>query len=353
VTEDSTLPPHADEAPALPAPAEGGAVTLEEVAALAGVSTMTVSRVLRDQAHVTAKTRDKVKAAIAELGYVPNRLAGALASARTRLIVVIVPSLGNIVFPDVLRGINAALEPRGFQAVMGISDYDLDKEERLIETMMSWRPSGWILAGLEHTPRARQLLKASRCPVVEVMDVDGEPIDMAVGLSHRAAGARMAAHFLAQGRRRLGYVGGDLGRDLRAAKRLQGFEQALQAQGLSLCARELAGGASSLRLGRGSLQRLLAAHPGLDGVYFSNDDMAMGGLMHCLHAGIAVPGQLALAGFNGLEIGEVAPQRLSTVGSPRYEIGQVAAQHLLQRLEGGQPPAVTDLGFEFIAGETA
>ena len=117
-------------------------VTLSEVARLAGVSSMTVSRVLHGHANVSESTRSKVQAAVAALGYVPNRLAGALATAKTRLMVVIIPSLGNIVFPEVLRGANERFEAAGYQAVVGVSDYDLAKEEQLIAAMQSWRPSG-------------------------------------------------------------------------------------------------------------------------------------------------------------------------------------------------------------------
>jgi LacI family transcriptional regulator, gluconate utilization system Gnt-I transcriptional repressor len=330
-----------------------GEATLSEVARLAGVSGMTVSRVLRNTANVSEETRARVQAAVAELGYVPNRLAGALATARTRLVVVILPSLANIVFPEVLRGVNEALEAAGYQAVIGVSDYDLGKEEKLIDAMRSWRPSGWIVAGLEHTARARQMLAEARCPVVEIMDIDGEPIDMAVGLSNAQAGYEMGAHLAKSGRRRIGYVGGNLERDLRAGKRREGFLRALAEHGLALQGQFTAAEPSSLLLGRKGLATLLQQHPDLDAVYFSNDDMAVGGLMHCLHAGIDVPGRLALAGFNGLEIGEATPLRLTTVKSPRYRIGQLAAEHTLARLDGQAPARKEDVGYEFVKGETA
>lgn len=333
---------------------DAGAVTLSDVARRAGVSGMTVSRVLGGGANVSEKTRAAVQAAADALGYVPNRLAGALATARSRLMVVLLPSLGNIVFPEVLRGANAAFEAAGYQAVIGVSDYDLAKEERLIEAMQAWRPSGWIVTGLEHTPRARRLLAEARSPVVEIMDIDGEPIDMAVGLSNAGAGLAVGRHFIASGRQRIGYVGGNLAQDLRAAKRRAGLVQALAEHGLALCGEETSPEPSSTLLGRASLARLLAAHPELDAVYFSNDDMAVGGLMHCLRSGIAVPQQLALAGFNGLEIGEAMPLRLTTVKSPRYLIGQRAAEQVLARLGGDETTSRTlDLGFEFIAGQTA
>jgi LacI family gluconate utilization system Gnt-I transcriptional repressor len=330
-----------------------GGVTLSEVARLAGVSSMTVSRVLHDHANVSEATRAKVQAAVATLGYVPNRLAGALATAKTRLIAVIIPSLGNIVFPEVLRGANERFEAAGYQAVIGVSDYDLDKEEQLIAAMQSWRPSGWIVAGLEHTARARQMLKEARSPVVEVMDIDGEAIDMVVGFSNLAAGRDMGAFLVDGGRSRIGYVGGNLERDLRAGKRHRGFVQALAERGMALQGQFTADQPSSLLLGRAGLESLLTQHPDLDAVYFSNDDMAVGGLMHCLAAGIDVPGRLALAGFNGLEIGEAVPQRLTTIRSPRYRIGQRAAENILARLSGGDPSGHEDVGLEFIAGQTA
>jgi LacI family gluconate utilization system Gnt-I transcriptional repressor len=330
-----------------------GSVTLQAVARRAGVSAMTVSRVFSDHANVSEATRAKVREAAQHLGYVPNRLAGALATARTRLVVVLIPSLGNIVFPEVLRGANERLDAAGYQAVIGVTDYDLAKEERLITAMQSWRPSGWIVSGLEHTDRARALLRESRSPVVEVMDLDGTPIDMAVGFSNHQAGVATAEHLLRSGRRRIGYVGGDLVRDRRAGKRLAGLQQALAAQGLALAGQVLADQPSSLLRGRAGLAELLARHPEVDAVYFSNDDMAVGGLMHCLAAGIAVPQRLALAGFNGLEIGEAVPLRLTTVSSPRHEIGRLAAERILARLDGLTPPAITDLGCTFVAGQTA
>lgn len=342
------------DSPTLPTPdALPASVTLTDVARRAGVSGMTVSRVLRGAANVSEDTRQRVLAAAAELGYVPNRLAGALASSKTRLVVVILPSLGNIVFPEVLRGANEHLERAGYQAVIGVSDYDLAKEEKLIEAMQSWRPSGWIVAGLEHTERARRMLHDAGSPVVEIMDIDGEPIDMAVGFSNARAGYEMGRHFASSGRRRIGYVGGDLTRDLRARKRREGFERALHEHGLALAGESVAPQPSSLLLGRRGMAALMARHPEVDAVYFSNDDMAVGGLMHCLHAGIEVPRQVALAGFNGLEIGETMPLRLTTVKSPRYDIGRLAAEHILERLDGQAPPRRCDLGYEFIAGETA
>ena len=153
--------PDADPLPE-PSPESAGSARLADVARAAGVSGMTVSRVLSGHPNVSDATRAKVLAAVQSLGYVPNRLAGALTTAKTRLVVVLIPSLSNIVFPEVLRGANERLESAGYQAVIGVTDYDLAKEERLIATMQSWRPSGWIVTGLEHSEAARRLDESQR-----------------------------------------------------------------------------------------------------------------------------------------------------------------------------------------------
>ena len=157
-------------------------LTLRDVSDATGVSEMTVSRVLRNRGDVSEKTRQKVLEAAKELGYVPNKIAGALASKRVNLVAVIIPSLSNMVFPEVLTGINRVLEDTELQPVVGVTDYQPEKEEKVLYEMLSWRPSGVIIAGLEHTEPARAMLAAAGIPVVEIMDTDGKPVDAMVGI---------------------------------------------------------------------------------------------------------------------------------------------------------------------------
>jgi LacI family gluconate utilization system Gnt-I transcriptional repressor len=165
-------------------------MTLRDVAEAAGVSEMTVSRVLRQRGDVSEKTRERVFAAARTLGYVPNKIAGALASNRVNLVGVVIPSLSNMVFPDVLGGIGSVLDDTPLQPVVGTSKYDPEHEEHVIYEMLSWRPSGLIVAGLEHTDAARAMMAAAGIPMVEVMDVDGAPVAAAVGISHGAEWCR-------------------------------------------------------------------------------------------------------------------------------------------------------------------
>ena len=123
-------------------------LTLRDVSEASGVSEMTVSRVLRNRGDVSPSTREKVLEAARALGYVPNKIAGALASQRVNLVAVIIPSLSNMVFPEVLSGISDGLEETGLQPVVGVTDYSQKREETVLYEMLSWRPSWVIIAGL-------------------------------------------------------------------------------------------------------------------------------------------------------------------------------------------------------------
>jgi LacI family gluconate utilization system Gnt-I transcriptional repressor len=327
--------------------------TLADVARRAHVSEITVSRVLRNKASVADATRERVLAVVREMGYVPNRVAGTLASSGSNLIGVVLPSLSNVVFPDVLRGIHEQLATSGYQPVIGVTDYDLEVEERLVASLLSWQPAAMILSGLHHTDYTVEMLRRSGVRIAEVMDIDATPLDIAVGMSHCRAGADTARHLYSRGYRRFGYVGHGRERDLRAARRYEGFCQGLGELGLSLQGEAFAEGPSSTLAGRDLLASLLAAHPDLDAVAFSNDDMAVGGLFHCFAAGIRPREDLALFGFNGLDIGQALPQPLSTIRSHRFRIGQLAAEMILETNEGPGTPIIRDTGYEIIEGATA
>lgn len=136
-------------------------LTLRDVSEASGVSEMTVSRVLRNRGDVSEATREKVLKAARDLGYVPNKIAGALASQRVNLVAVIIPSMSNMVFPEVMTGISETLEDTGLQPVVGITNDAPEREEAVLYEMLSWRPSGVIVAGLEHTPAARSMLESA------------------------------------------------------------------------------------------------------------------------------------------------------------------------------------------------
>ena len=306
-------------------------LTLRDVSEASGVSEMTVSRVLRNKGDVSANTRAKVLEATKSLGYVPNKIAGALASKKVNLVAVIIPSLSNMVFPEVMMGISDSLDNTELQPVVGVTNYSPEREEKVLYEMLSWRPSGVIIAGLEQSEASKVMLENSGIPVVQIMDIDGDPIDAAVGISHRRAGRKMAEAILKAGYDKIGFMGTQLSLDHRARKRFEGFTQALAKNSVEIIDNEFYTGGSALAKGREMTEAILKRSPELDFIYFSNDMIGAGGLLYLLGKGVDIPGKIGLAGFNQVELLEGLPQRLATMDSCRFEIGQIAANIVAAR----------------------
>jgi len=309
-------------------------LTLRDVSEASGVSDMTVSRVLRGRGDVSQATREKVLLAAKELGYVPNKIAGALASQRVNLVAVIIPSMSNMVFPEVMMGINEVLGSTDLQPVVGITNYLPEEEEKVLYQMLSWRPSGVIIAGLEHTDASSKMLHAAGIPIVEIMDTDGSPVDCAVGISHRRAGRQMAQEIISAGYRKIGFLGTKMPLDHRARKRFEGFTEALAKSGIEISDQEFYSGGSALAKGRDMTIEILSRSPDLDFLYYSNDMIGAGGLLHLLGQGIDIPQNIGLAGFNGVELLEGLPMQLATMDACRSEIGRRAAEMVCARIDG-------------------
>ena len=309
-------------------------LTLRDVSEASGVSEMTVSRVLRNKGDVSVATRQKVQDAAKSLGYVPNKIAGALASQRVNLVAVIIPSLGNMVFPEVLSGISETLEDTDLQPVVGVTDYMPEKEEKVLFEMLSWRPSGVIIAGLEHSEASQAMLQQAGIPVVEIMDIDGEPIDTCVGISHRRAGRKMAEEIIAAGYKRIGFMGTKMPLDHRARKRFEGFTRTLAKAGIEIADQEVYSGGSAVAKGREMTAKMIERTPDLDFLYYSNDMIGAGGLLYLIEQGIDNPKQVGLAAFNGVELLDGLPRQLATMDACRRDIGVKAAQIIAMRNKG-------------------
>lgn len=327
------------------------APTMDDIAAEAGVSQMTVSRVMRGAGKTSPELRERVEQAARKLGYVQNRLASALREETSPLVAVVLPTLGNRVFSEVLTGLNETLAQRGVQPVFGVCEYSLSREEEIVRDLLSWRPRGIVLPGLEHTAATRAAIHASGVRVAEVMDIDGTPISAAFGLSQTEAGRATARYMLERGYRRFGYIGSQGGRDLRAVKRQDGFREIIRAAGAQMVLERVTEAPSSMVAGRKITAEVLARPDAPDALYYSNDDLAAGGIMHCLSRGIAVPEQVALAGFNGLAFLEALPIRLTTIETPRQEMGRRAALFVTESAET-QDAGPVDLGFRLVRGQS-
>jgi LacI family transcriptional regulator, gluconate utilization system Gnt-I transcriptional repressor len=327
---------------------------LEDIAKLTGVSKMTVSRVLRGGAGFSDATRDKVLKAAERLGYIPNRIAAAFGSDQASTLVgMCVPRLTSGLFGHVLDGVDRALSRLGFQLMIGANDHSPAEEEAWVRQVVSWRPAGLILSARNHTPATVDLLRKTATPVVEIWDLTTNPIDLAVGFSHRDCGMEMGQHLIRRGRRKAGFVGALARADVMGSSRLEGFRAALAQAGHPLADQEVLHDAPGFYAGYYGLETLLARRPDLDSVYFHNDEMAIGGLAYCQSRGLRVPEDLGIAGWGGMEAASILPKRLTTTMVPTTAIGKAAAEALAARLTGAEVREVTVIPTRLVPGETA
>ena len=325
-----------------------GRVTLADVARLAGVSPITVSRALRGERAVDPQLVARVRAAVDQLGYLPDPAARALASRHGSHVAVLIPLLSNALFVDLLEQVQRTLRPAGYQALIGITHYDKQEEEQLLRELLQHRPAGMLVTGPDHSAATRELIGRSGVPCVHLMEATGQPGLHGVGFSQQDAGAAMTRHLLGRGRRRIVFAAAQL--DPRTMQRLAGWRQELEAAGCYEPALEwLDPAPSSIGLGARLFEQILARDPGVDAVFFNNDDLAQGALLAALRLGVEVPGRIAVAGFNDLAGSDQMLPPLTTVRTPRGEIGAAAARMLLA-LMAGQPVArpCEDLGYELV-----
>lgn len=328
----------------------GGGITLGDVARLAGVSPITASRALNTPDQVAPDKLARVREAVARTGYVPNRLAGGLASARSRLVAAVVPTIAGPVFMEMVQSLTGALADAGYQLMLGQSGYTESREDALLEAIIGRRPDGIVLTGILHSPEGRRRLLASGIPVVETWDLTPTPIDMLVGFSHAEAAAAVARHLHAKGRRRPALLSAD---DERALRRNRGFVDEALRLGLVRDAAEIpvlrVPAPTTLGSGRSGLARLLAERPEVDAVFCSSDILALGVLVEAAARGIAVPQQLAVVGFGDLGFAADTQPALSTVHIDGTGIGQRAARFIVDRADGRTVgEKIVDVGFRVI-----
>ena len=328
-----------------------GAVTLHDVAKLAGVAPITASRALNTPAQVSPEVLRKVADAVARTGYVRNVMAGGLASTRSRLVAAVVPTIAGPVFLQTVQSLTEALAEHGYQLMLGQSGYAESREDALLEAIIGRRPDGIVLTGILHSTEGRRRLLAAGIPVVETWDLTPTPLDMLVGFSHAEVGRAVVDFLRAKGRRRLAVVAGD---DERSRRRHQAFCDAARAAGLPEVPLIYVPAPTTLGSGRRALAELLAGTPGIDAVFCSSDLLALGVMIEAQARGVAVPQQLAVVGFGDLEFAADLHPALSTVRIDSAAIGRQAAHFIVERAEGrAVPERVVDIGFSIVERASA
>ncbi len=326
---------------------------MKDVAEAAGVSPITVWRVLHQPEMVTPSTRERVTKALEQVGYVPNLIARSLVQERSQIVAAIVPTITNSIFADMIAGVSDLLAEHRYHLLLGSSGYDPAKEEGLIRTFLGRRPDGLILTGISHTAASEHLLRRASIPVVEAWNIGRKRVDMIVGFSNFRAAYEMTRFLASKAYRKIGFVSGPTMGNDRAIERRKGYRAALRKMGYPEDEGLILETSHSLARGAAALHTLIDRHPDIDAVWFTGDVLAAGALLECQRNGWPVPGRVAIAGMGDLEIASQVIPKLTTLRIPSYEIGRDAAAMIIKRLEGKKVrPKVVDRGFEIIQRES-
>ncbi|GAA1699152.1 LacI family DNA-binding transcriptional regulator [Microbacterium sediminicola] len=331
-------------------------VTLDEVAALAGVSPSTVSRALRNAEQVSEAAYEAVMRAVAETNYVPNRAASHLASNRSGTVAAIMPAMSYSVFADTVHGLEEVLAAAGVQLFIGATGYDAVREEQTIRAFLGRRPDGIVMVGATHTAAAREMLLRARIPVVETWDWTADPIDSLVGFSNGAAFTAMAEFVVSAGYRHPTFAGWLTGADSRAHERRDGFTDALRRLLPDEPIRVLDTGARGISADAGGwlLDEALARFPETDVLVCASDVFATGALLRAQARGLTVPADIAVTGFGDFELSGLLHPALTTIQTPNDSIGRRAGEIILERIAAPDSDSVrADLGFTLVPRESA
>ncbi|MCL6745664.1 LacI family DNA-binding transcriptional regulator [Kosakonia sp. R1.Fl] len=326
------------------------APTLEDVARAAGLSSMTVSRALNTPQLVRPKTVEKVLAAVKATGYIPNALAGGLASRRSKLIAVVVPQINNNMFVDTIQAISDELAKRGYHMLLCVAGYTQQTEAELVAALLSRRPDGIVLTGIHHSTDLKKVILNASVPVVEIWDLTPTPLDMLVGFSHEKVGQATAEYLLRKGYRRPGLLWTV---DKRASQRKAGLCEALARHGITDPLSVDVALPARFTSGREGLSQLLALGES-DVIVCSSDTLAQGAIVEAQARGLRVPQDVAVIGFGDLDFAAGNNPAITTVSVDRQIIGQRAATLLMERIEGtSSGEEIVDIGFHFIERESA
>lgn len=328
------------------------AITLKDVAKVAGLSPITISRALNSPELVKADTLAKVNKAIEATGYIPNLLAGSLASNRSKLIAAATPQINNTMFVDILQALSGQLSERGYHMLICMTGYSLQAEESFITTILSRRPDGIVLTGIEHTQALRKKLLSANIPILETWDYTPTPLDMLVGFSHEKIGQCIAQYLLNKGYKKFAFVWAD---DNRAQQRKKAMFETLQAADIDIHTIPTYHTVTpaSFSEGRKGLATLLAQPHAFDVVVCSSDILAQGVISEATARGLSIPKQVAIMGFGDLSFAQYNTPAISTVAIDRLNLGKIAANMLVDSIEGKTiPQKIIDIGFKLEERET-
>ncbi|MFK7901752.1 MAG: LacI family DNA-binding transcriptional regulator [Nitratireductor sp.] len=326
---------------------------IEDVARLAQVSIMSVSRAMRGVEGVSEQKRDEIIQIARSIGYHPSNAAATLAASSSPLIGVSVPTIFGSVFAEIFNSMRSTFEHGGFQTIFDVNDYSEKSEEVWVERMISWRPAGIILTGVDHTTKTKRLIKATGIPTLEIWDYSKTPIDICVGIDHYKAGFLIGEYIAKLGYKNPAYIGVNTGKDKRSENRLNGIQDAFKKKSIEFCKIDSSSNDATFDSGQQATKQLMENTPKKpDVIFYLNDNMAFGGTMYCEKHGVKIPQDIGIVGCNDLNINTVLNRQITTTITPLTQMGTTSARNLVAKISGAKVQPSVALKVEIKKGQT-
>ncbi|MDZ3991493.1 LacI family DNA-binding transcriptional regulator [Pseudomonas sp. Teo4] len=334
-----------------------GRVTLAEVARAANVSAISVSRYFNQPEQVSPPLRERIQAAVQALGYVPNLVAGGLASARGRIVGMVIPNISGPIFAQTIQAFSDTLSRHGYQLLLASSYFSEEQEESAVRAFLGWSPAALVVTSRFHSPATEKMLADAEVPVVEIWDYCPERAPLQVGFLHHQVGLQACRYLLGKGHRRIAFVQNSAAGDLSALERRDGYSQALREVGLEPWVFVPSADCAPFEAGKQAMEALMRRTPRPEAIIFANDNLAAGALLAGQRAGLRLPEDMAIMGFGDYAFADMLMPSLTTLRPPSREIGEVAALRVLQHLgaveHDGEVPRLNLLQCQLVARESA
>jgi len=309
-----------------------GRVTLNAVAREAGVSAITVSRYFNQPEQVSPERRERIAAAVNALGYVPNLVAGGLASGGGRIVGMVIPNISGPIFAQTIQGFSDTLSRHGYQLLLASSYFSSEQEESAVRAFLGWSPAALVLTSHFHSDGTEKMIAEAQIPVVETWDYQPARAPVQIGFSHHAVGVAAARYLHGKGYRRIAFVQNSALGDFSALERRDGYSAAMAELGLAPWVFAPDADSAPFEAGKQAMEALMGMSPAPDAIIFANDNLAAGGLLAGQRAGVKIPQDCAVLGFGDYPFAQMLLPSLSTIKPPALEIGVLAATRVLESL---------------------
>ena len=309
-------------------------VTIKDVAAEAGVSEATVSRVINKSARVSQNTKEKVNQAINKLDYSPNANARHLRRNETKLIGLVIPDIWNPFFGAIVKGVEDLARGNDYNVVLFNTAGILARERKCINILKDRRVDGMIYMGKTYGQQRVDLLANCDFPIVVISREESEIEFPTVNINNYQAAYDMTSHLIAQGYQKIAFIGGPKEDTTAGLKREEGYKQALTDSEIEVNSDLMVKGEFTLKSGYQGIKTILDRQQTLDAVFAANDEMAVGAMRRIKEEDYMIPEDIAVAGFDNISLVDYVQPSLTTVVQPVYELGKKGIATLLSLIRG-------------------